>query len=443
MCLAGVRSTLAAKRAADYSADMTLWQYAQLRVTHEDRLAASDNWTIAWYGPGATTQDTAEVYSDVVAELNRAGTQGWELVDVAAMDAGDNRHLSDQRDWSLTRYTFKRPQDLTAGDSSEPIQQRESPRSQPTRPGPHRLPTPNNTLPRSRPADPGTTLPRSRTAEPGTLVTLTAYWLPDREPADRTTEDRDPGSAPGRLLISRKTTPLRSQAGLELTESFRLRYRAPDITPERREQIKAAAADYAASWLEDQFGVTWWQTPQRLLLSQAAGVLDGSAEWLRGLVQYPLAAAASTAGATGPLVNIGAGISANLVTEPLTAPLEDTARACEIAGIVIGLATGAHPLVIACAHRLAHDEAGHLLSKGFEQVLTSIGADHEPHADPSPRSAEIPPLPEISQPTLAAANDPQPKSLWDRWVTGELPLPSTRPSEPPTPDAPGPGGPGV
>jgi hypothetical protein len=29
------------------------------------------------------------------------------------------------------------------------------------------------------------------TAELGTLVTLTAYWLPDREPADRTTEDRD------------------------------------------------------------------------------------------------------------------------------------------------------------------------------------------------------------------------------------------------------------
>ncbi len=92
-------------------------------------------------------------------------------------------------------------------------------------------------------------------------------------------------------------------------------------------------------------------------------------------------------------MDIGAGISANLVTEPLTTPLEDTARACEIAGIVIGLATGAHPLVIACAHRLAHNEAGQLLSKGFEQVLTSIDADHEPNADPSPRFAEIPRFP--------------------------------------------------
>ena len=94
------------KRTAGYSADMTVWQYAQLRVTHADRLVAGDSWTIAWYGPDATKQDTAEVYSDVVAELNRAGTQGWELVDVAAMDAGDSRHLPGERDWSLTRYTF-------------------------------------------------------------------------------------------------------------------------------------------------------------------------------------------------------------------------------------------------------------------------------------------------------------------------------------------------
>jgi len=39
-------------------------------------------------------------------------------------------------------------------------------------------------------------------------------------------------------------------------------------------------------------------------------VLDGSAEWLRGLVEHPLAAAASTAGAAGPLVDIGVGIAA-------------------------------------------------------------------------------------------------------------------------------------
>jgi len=38
---------------------MTVWQYAQLRVTHEDRLAAGDSWTIAWYGPDATKRDTA------------------------------------------------------------------------------------------------------------------------------------------------------------------------------------------------------------------------------------------------------------------------------------------------------------------------------------------------------------------------------------------------
>src|SRR5689334_8573015 len=47
VCLAGGRATLAAERAAGYSADMTVWQYAQLTVTHEGRLAASGNWRIA------------------------------------------------------------------------------------------------------------------------------------------------------------------------------------------------------------------------------------------------------------------------------------------------------------------------------------------------------------------------------------------------------------
>ena len=123
VCLAGVRATLAAKRPAGYSADMTVWQYAQLRVTRDLRLTASGNWTIAWYGPDATTQDTAEIYSHVVAELNRAGTEGWELVNVAAMDAGDSGQRSGESDWSLTIYTFRRPHIPTVAKIAEPIQE--------------------------------------------------------------------------------------------------------------------------------------------------------------------------------------------------------------------------------------------------------------------------------------------------------------------------------
>jgi len=71
---------------------MTVWQYAQLRVRYDSRVAAGQ-WTITWHGPDASRQDMTGFYGDVVAELNRAGTQGWELVDVAALDTDDNRHF--------------------------------------------------------------------------------------------------------------------------------------------------------------------------------------------------------------------------------------------------------------------------------------------------------------------------------------------------------------
>jgi hypothetical protein len=73
---------------------MTAWQYAQLKVAYDNRLAAGDaRWTIAWHGPDGTTQETTGAYGDVVAELNRAGKEGWELVDVATLAAEDGGHF--------------------------------------------------------------------------------------------------------------------------------------------------------------------------------------------------------------------------------------------------------------------------------------------------------------------------------------------------------------
>jgi hypothetical protein len=76
-------------------------------------------------------------------------------------------------------------------------------------------------------------------------------------------------------------------------------------------------------------------------------------------------------------VSIGVGITANFVTAPLTARLEGAARVCEVAGIVVGLATGLQPLVIACVKLLAHDELGIALSRELEQIINSVDAEPE------------------------------------------------------------------
>jgi hypothetical protein len=347
---------------------MTVWQYAQLRVTYDNRLAAGGGkWTIAWYGPNAPRQVRAGVFGDVVAELNRAGAEGWELVGVAALDAGDSRRFPDKRDWSLTSYTFRRPYNATAKKSTEPIQQGEAQQWWPA----------GVAAPAQLQHD---RLAGSKTTEPVTLVRLTAYWLLDSEPGGNLAGGHGSGSAAGRRLIRYKAVRRCSPADIDVIEALRVEYQHTDVNADRREKIEAAAADYAASWVEGKFDVTWWQSPQSFPLSQAADVLDGSADWLRGLVKAPLAYAASTAGAAAPLTDSSADITADAVTAALTVPLEDAALICEIAGIFIGLATGAHPLVMACAHRLAHDESGRLLSKGFEQIFDSIGARPKPAA---------------------------------------------------------------
>jgi hypothetical protein len=214
---------------------------------------------------------------------------------------------------------------------------------------------------------------------PAGLVRVTLYFLPDS--AVDGTHPHGMGSASGRLLIEREVARPHSQADYDRIESLRVQYENPHLSAREREGLKDAAGDYAASWVDGQWRVTWWQTVQSLPLSRAADVLDGSALWLRGMVEHPLADAASRAGAQGPLVDIGSGITANFVTAPLTRPLEGAARVCEVAGIVIGLATGMHPLVIACAKRLAHDELQRGIARGFEQIISSPGAGRERTAD--------------------------------------------------------------
>ena len=208
--------------------------------------------------------------------------------------------------------------------------------------------------------------------EPVMLVRFAVYCQRDHDSAGTGQHDSDSELGTGRFFLVREVAHLRNQADIDSIGSLGRAYEAPGVSSGLREQIKAAAADYAATWVEDQWGTTWWQTPESFPFSQATDFFDGSADWLRGLVEHPVAGALSLAGADGPAVPVGAGITAGFVTARVTAPLEGAARMCEIAGIVIGALTGAHVLVMACAKRFAHDEASRLLGRGFEQVINSI-----------------------------------------------------------------------
>jgi len=226
-------------------------------------------------------------------------------------------------------------------------------------------------------------LAQSMTPE-AALVRLTARWLADTKPAG--SEGPERGSASGQLFVRCEAAYPGSPADVGLIALFRAEYEDPDIRAARRDRIKAAAADYAASVVEAQFGKTWWQFSPNYPLSQAASVLSGSADWLHDLAARTLTDAAPKAAAASSLGLVGAGITANLVTASLTKPLEDAADVCELAGILIGLTTGAHLLVIACAKPLGHDLAGQVLSEAFDQMMSSADAGRtQPAASAAPQ----------------------------------------------------------
>jgi indole-3-glycerol phosphate synthase len=271
-------------------------------------------------------------------------------------------------------YSFKHPHFFTEAETAELIQEAQSPRSQPIRVGQPKSPKGDN-------------LVEPRAAEPA-LVTLTSYWQ-DNEAVSGAPVGGE-SEPTGRLLIEYKIARPRSRTDVDVIESLLVRCQDVDVDEIRRAQLKAAAADYVASLVERQWDVTWWATPQSLPSSEAADLLNGSAEWLRGLIEHPLANTPSTAGAEGPLASVAAGIASNFVAAWVAAPLENAVRIYEIVGVIGGAAQDLSPLVIVYAKRDVHDELGKVLARGFEQIVNSIGADRQraPAQSDSARASE-------------------------------------------------------
>ena len=342
---------------------MGCWQYGQLTITVDGRALTDSARSAVWHRPG---RGVGENYSDsdqtVVELLNRFGADGWELAGLQDYrEGGDGSSY-----WEAARLLPSTPSGARsdpAAKSAEPAQRDEGARS---------------ATMTSEPDHPRAELMTGEAA----LVRVTAYWLPDHGPAGSTAEDRGSGSATanGRILIRREATRPRSSADIGLLALFRVEYEDPDISANRRDRINAAAADYAASLVEGQFGVTWWATPQ-------TSVLPGSrpAEWLHGLAARPGRASPCWCRVNGrccrPYRASQRRYNGRLCDRTADYAILEMPLACEVAGIVIGLSTGIHPLVMACAKRIAHDEAGKILSGAFERVLPSINAGHDGHPD--------------------------------------------------------------
>ena len=185
-----------------------------------------------------------------------------------------------------------------------------------------------------------------------------------------------PGLEQGRIYAERlEFSFVRAGSGAAAEKRFRVaverelvrypvQYSNPEVVglqaqedPDFRDRLLETAADYLAGKygdpVVDRAASQVWVTSESFPETDLAGICSGISDGLTTLVERPLAAAGTQLHIPGPVDAAGAGIGAGLILEPVTGPLGNAARLCEIVGVGIGLLTGLHPLVLASAKLLA------------------------------------------------------------------------------------------
>lgn len=133
---------------------------------------------------------------------------------------------------------------------------------------------------------------------------------------------------------------------------------------ELRDRLKDAWAETLAGDIEETVWKIDGPSDERQMTSLVASLPDSATT----LVQDQLAGLARDTSIPAPVASLGAGVTATLVLSPVLKPAEEVLHSLEVVGIVLGLVTGLHPLVIVCAKHLAYDEFGSALTRTIKHA---------------------------------------------------------------------------
>ena len=159
-----------------------------------------------------------------------------------------------------------------------------------------------------------------------------------------------------------------------------------DLAVKLRESLSSSLADRVVS--------AWQVGLDAGSLAQAADAANAAADGIRSVVEIPVEKAADAAGVPQCPAEVGAGVIATFVTEPVTRPITDLAALIEIAGVIIGLTLNIHPLAMACANRLAKKEIADLVAKAAVEVMNSLDASARATEDTAEEAAASQPDPQ-------------------------------------------------
>ena len=196
-----------------------------------------------------------------------------------------------------------------------------------------------------------------------------------------------------------------------------------------RDRLAEAASDYAAArWEDPAFAAVTeqWITADAFgaaapaevgqRLGAGLGGADGRrwTRWDGDRAPGPAAAASPGPGRPHPAA----------VARPLAPPLGEAAKFCEIVGVAAGVVTGLHPLALAAAKVLAHDESQEELARAIRQAARTVFAGPQPAAPPDrlePASPAQAPtratdIPRTWARPLSPLPDPLPSPAAPRWA---------------------------
>jgi hypothetical protein len=172
-----------------------------------------------------------------------------------------------------------------------------------------------------------------------------------------------------------------------------------------REKFVEAVAEYLATVLGDPAfddATEFWHTESDPV-TETVDAMEGVSRWLEITVDKPLKGLATGLGLSSDEAAVTAGISTDLILAPITGPLNKAESFIEVGGIIFGLLTGGHALVLACLKRLVHNEGKRLAVRGAVKMLTGSQSDrprsnapeavgHNRRLPHEPKQAAISPL---------------------------------------------------
>ena len=288
--------------------------------------------------------------------------------------------------------------------------------------------------PHAVPAGPGTTPAAGPAIVPGQLYAERVRFfvagvqlpsVPSRsERRFRIQVERQTGALPG------------AQPGAPGDPSTLIQRAANDVS--FRGQLSQAASEYFATKQGHPVSAVTterWVTQDAYSETDLVEVCNRISSGLDTIVERPFEKTGTELRLPRPEAAAAAGSGATLILQPVAEPLGQAAMFLEITGVVVGLATGFHPLALAAAKMLADDQFHDFVARRLREAARQVSEGPEGPADDRRPLRPVAEAPEPGQtPTTPAQN------LWG-------PPGSEPPAKQPDPDwwddGPAIGGPGA